>query len=70
MARAMIILVFLWAVALGGYLLLKNIPKASPLYGLRDFFWTFLLACTTVVVLGIVALLTGIFTVGDQPFRQ
>lgn len=70
MARALIILMFLWAIALGGFLLLKNTPKTSPLYGLRDFFWMFLLASTTVVILGVIALLTGILTIGDQPFRQ
>lgn len=68
MARALIIMMFLWGISLGGFLLLRRVHKGSPLYGVRDFFWMFFLATTTAVGLAIVAILTGIFTVGDTPF--
>lgn len=69
MARALIIIMLFWGISLGGFILLRRIPKGSPLYGIRDFFWMFFLATTTVVVLAIVAILTGIFTIGDTPFN-
>lgn len=45
-------------------MLFRDTPKTSSGYGLRDFFWVFLLTTSVVLVLGIVAMLTGVFSVG------
>ncbi len=66
--RALIILAFLWLLTLGGFLFLRQIPKTSPLWGLRDFFWLLLQALSAVSLLAIVALVTGIITLQNNPF--
>lgn len=62
------VLAFLWVIALAGFLLLRQIPKTSPLWGLRDFFWMLLQALSVVSLLAIVALVTGIITIQRNPF--
>jgi len=66
--RALIVLAFLWAVALAGFLALRQTPKTSPLWGLRGFFWLLLQALSVVSLLAIVALVTGIITIQQNPF--
>jgi len=66
--RALIILALLWVIALVGFLGLRQIPKTSLLWGLRDFFWMLILALSVVSLLAIVALITGIITIQDNPF--
>lgn len=68
MGRALIVLAFLWVVTLAGFLVLRQTPKTSPLWGLRDFFWLFLQALSVVSVLAIIALVTGIITLQRNPF--
>lgn len=68
MGRALIVLVFLWVVALAGFLLLRQTPRTSPLWGLRDFFWLLLQALSAVSLLAILALATGIITMQTNPF--
>lgn len=68
MGRALIVLAFLWVVALAGFLALRQTPKTSPLWGLRDFFWLLLQALGVVSLLAIVALVTGIITLQWNPF--
>lgn len=62
------VLAFLWIVALAGFLLLRQTPKTSPLWGLRDFFWLLLQALSVVSLLAVVALVTGIITIQRNPF--
>lgn len=62
------VLAFLWVVALAGFLLLRQTPKTSPLWGLRDFFWMLLQALSVVSLLAVVALVTGIITIQRNPF--
>lgn len=61
-------LAFLWVVALAGFLLLRQTPKTSPLWALRDFFWLLLQALSVVSLLAAVALVTGIITIQRNPF--
>ncbi len=68
MGRALIILAFLWLIALGGFLVLRQTPKTSPLWGLRDFFWMLLQALSVVSLLALVALVTGIISIQRNPF--
>ncbi|GIW25526.1 hypothetical protein [Meiothermus sp.] len=68
MGRALAVLALLWVIALGGFLLLRQTPKTSPLWGLRDFFWMLLQALSIVSLLAIVALVTGIITLQRNPF--
>nr|WP_243455004.1 hypothetical protein [Meiothermus sp. CFH 77666] len=58
----------MWVIALAGFLLLRQTPKTSPLWGLRDFFWMLLQALSVVSLLAIVALVTGIITIQRNPF--
>lgn len=62
------VLAFLWIVVLAGFLLLRQTPKTSPLWGLRDFLWLLLQALSVVSLLAIVALVTGIITIQQNPF--
>jgi len=66
--RALIILAILWVIALVGFLALRQTPKTSVLWGLRDFFWMLLVALSVVSVLAMVALVTGIITIRSNPF--
>lgn len=68
MGRALIILAILWVIALVGFLALRQTPKTSVLWGLRDFFWMLLVALSVVSVLAMVALVTGIITIRSNPF--
>ncbi|AWR85515.1 hypothetical protein [Meiothermus taiwanensis] len=68
MGRALVVLAFLWVVALAGFLALRRTPKTSPLWGLRDFFWLLLQALSVVSLLVIVALATGLITLQWNPF--
>ncbi|GEM84664.1 MULTISPECIES: hypothetical protein [Meiothermus] len=68
MGRALVVLAFLWVITLTGFLLLRQTPKTSPLWGLRDFFWMLLQALSIVSLLAIVALVTGIITLQRNPF--
>jgi len=51
-----------------GFLALRQTPKTSVLWGLRDFFWMLLVALSVVSVLAMVALVTGIITIRSNPF--
>lgn len=62
------VLAFLWVIALAGFLLLRQTPRTSPLWGLRDFFWMLLQALSIVSLLAIVALVTGIISLQQNPF--
>ncbi len=62
------VLAFLWVIALAGFLLLRQTPRTSPLWGLRDFFWMLLQALSIVSLLAIVALVTGIISLQRNPF--
>ncbi len=62
------VLAFLWVIALAGFLLLRQTPRTSPLWGLRDFFWMLLQALSVVSLLAIVALVTGIISLQRNPF--
>lgn len=62
------VLAFLWVITLAGFLLLRQTPKTSPLWGLRDFFWMLLQALSIVSLLAIVALVTGIISIQRNPF--
>lgn len=62
------VLAFLWVIALAGFLLLRQTPRTSPLWGLRDFFWMLLQALSVVSLLAIVALVTGIVSLQRNPF--
>ena len=62
------VLAFLWVIALVGFLLLRQTPRTSPLWGLRDFFWMLLQALSIVSLLAIVALVTGIISIQRNPF--
>jgi len=66
--KALIVLAILWIIALVGFLVLRQTPKTSVLWGLRDFFWMLLLALSVVSVLAMVALVTGIITIRSNPF--
>jgi len=66
--RALIVLAILWVIALVGFLALRQTPKTSVLWGLRDFFWMLLVALSVVSVLAMVALVTGIITIQGNPF--
>lgn len=68
MGRALVVLTLLWVVALVGFLALRQTPKTSPLWGLRDFFWLLLQALSVVSLLATVALVTGIITIQGNPF--
>ncbi|RIH82891.1 hypothetical protein Mlute_02349 [Meiothermus luteus] len=68
MARALLLLVVFWLVALGGFSLLRRIPKTSPLWGLRDFFWMLSLATSLVLLLALIALATGLISLRGSPF--
>lgn len=68
MGRALVVLALLWVLALGGFLALRQTPKTSPLWGLRDFFWMLLQSLSIVSLLAIVALVTGIITIQRNPF--
>lgn len=68
MGRALVVLALLWVLALGGFLALRQTPKTSPLWGLRDFFWMLLQALSIVSLLAMVALVTGIITIQRNPF--
>ncbi len=68
MGRALFVLALLWAFALVGFLALRQTPKSSPLWGLRDFFWLLLQALSVVSVLALIALATGIITLQRNPF--
>ncbi|GIW30122.1 MAG: hypothetical protein KatS3mg071_0296 [Meiothermus sp.] len=68
MGRALVVLAFLWVVALAGFLALRQTPRTSPLWGLRDFFWLLLQALSVVSLLALVALVTGIITIQKNPF--
>lgn len=68
MGRALLVLAFLWVIALAGFLVLRQTPKTSPLWGLRDFFWLLLLALSVVSLLAVVALATGLITIQGNPF--
>ncbi|MCS7068288.1 MAG: hypothetical protein RMK51_04625 [Meiothermus sp.] len=68
MGRALVVLAFLWAIALAGFLWLRQTPKTSPLWGLREFFWLFLQALSLVSLLALVALATGIVSLQGSPF--
>ncbi|MCX7782275.1 MAG: hypothetical protein N2318_01370 [Meiothermus sp.] len=68
MGRALAVLAFLWVITLAGFLLLRQTPKTSPLWGLRDFFWMLLQALSIVSLLAIVALVTGIISIQRNPF--
>ncbi len=62
------VLAFLWVITLAGFLLLRQTPRTSPLWGLRDFFWMLLQALSIVSLLAIVALVTGIISLQRNPF--
>lgn len=62
------VLAFLWVIVLAGFLLLRQTPRTSPLWGLRDFFWMLLQALSIVNLLAIVALVTGIISLQRNPF--
>ncbi len=62
------VLAFLWVIVLAGFLLLRQTPRTSPLWGLRDFFWMLLQALSIVSLLAIVALVTGIISLQRNPF--
>lgn len=68
MGKALIVLAILWIIALVGFLVLRQTPKTSVLWGLRDFFWMLLVALSVVSVLAMVALVTGIITIRSNPF--
>ncbi|WP_027876843.1 hypothetical protein [Meiothermus cerbereus] len=68
MGKALIVLAILWIIALVGFLVLRQTPKTSVLWGLRDFFWMLLVALSVVSVLAMVALVTGIITIQGNPF--
>ncbi|MCS7057382.1 MAG: hypothetical protein NZ849_01665 [Meiothermus sp.] len=68
MARGLLLLVVLWLVAVGGFSLLRRVPKTSPLWALRDFFWLLLLASSSVLLLGLVALAAGLISLQNSPF--
>jgi hypothetical protein len=67
-ARALLILALMWLVALAGFLALRQTPKTSPLWGVRDFFWLLLLALSVVSLLAIVGLVTGLIQLQTSPF--
>ncbi len=68
MVRALLILALMWLVALAGFLALRETPKTSLLWGVRDFFWLLLLALSVVSLLAIVGLVTGLIQLQTSPF--
>lgn len=62
------ILTLMWLVALAGFFVLRQTPKTSPLWGLRDFFWLLLLVLSLLGLLAIVGLVTGLIQLQTSPF--
>ena len=68
MGRVFFLFVFLWLLSVGGFVSLRDVPKGSPLWPLRDAAWMLFLAATSVLVLFVVLLLTGVVTLNNSPF--
>ncbi|MDX2004691.1 MAG: hypothetical protein SFU83_05385 [Meiothermus sp.] len=68
MVRALILLFALWVLSIAGFAALYRVPKGSPLWGLRDFAWMFMLATSVIGLLAFIGVLTGLIEIAENPF--